>query len=113
MKHLHTWKPAESDPFSVEAEGHAYDHLSVTYAPTADEEMLAFDLPWHAELWEEDGVVSNAASFKSADAALLWAEAEDLRSFSYDLSGASMTAEHEQQQLTEEELRQLPKEENL
>lgn len=88
------WNADDYDILSVTAPGLSYVSLSVTYNPTADEEMLEFDLPFYAELWEEEGVVAKTSSFLSLDAAKLWSEAQDLMALANERMDDSFDSEY-------------------
>lgn len=89
------WNADDYDIMSIAARGLAYVSLTVTFMPTEDEEMREYDLPFHAELWEEESVVAKTASFVSLDAARLWAEAQDLFALANDRMDASVSNEYE------------------
>jgi hypothetical protein len=57
--------------------------------------MREYDLPFYAELWEEESVVAKTSSFASLDAARWWAESQDLLALSTERSNASFDAEYD------------------
>lgn len=89
------WNADDYDIMSIVVPGLAYVALTVTYMPTEDEEMREYDLPFYAELWEEEGVVAKTSSFSSLEAARWWAEAQDLLALSNERADASSDAEYE------------------